>query len=186
MDQKQFRLAVKKHLSYALLLFLAYLVQETPGFLSFWGVKPHLVICFVTAVAVEEGAFAGGLYGCAGGILCDTAAFHIFGIASMLFLVLGCAAGLLVIYWVRPGWRAAVLFTGGFSLFYGLAAWFLLYGLWGFEEAGLILWRTTIPGAALSAAFAWPVYRLVTAVRGRFTAREEGGERPGAIRREQK
>ena len=175
MDQKQMKQVVKKHLLYALLLILAYVIQETPGLFSFSGAKPSLVICTVTAIAVEEGAFAGGIYGCAGGILADTAAFHIFGIASMLFLALGCAVGLLVIYWVRPGWRAAVLFAGGFSLIYGLVAYFLLYGLWGYEGSGLILWRTTIPGAMLSVLSAWPVYWLVARIRGRFEEREENG-----------
>ena len=91
MEQRTFRLMLSKNLIYTLLVLLCYVVQETPGLASLWDIRPTIVIGAVVAIAMIEGEFSGALFGLLGGILCDTAAFHLFGIATMLFLVLGCA-----------------------------------------------------------------------------------------------
>ena len=98
MDTRTRRLFILKNLIYTLALIAAYVLQETPLALSVGGVKPNLVIAAVVAIAMAEGEFSGGLYGLLGGILCDTAAFHIFGAASILFAAMGCGCGLITVY----------------------------------------------------------------------------------------
>ena len=89
MDQKQKRLFIIKNIIYTLLMLCCYILQETPGLLEFFGVRLMLIIAMVVCIAMFEGEFFGGIYGLFAGILCDTAAFHFFGIASVLFLILG-------------------------------------------------------------------------------------------------
>ena len=52
-----------KYLLYAGLVLLCYILQNTPGFLEIFGVKPFLVIPAVLAIAMFEGEFVGALYG---------------------------------------------------------------------------------------------------------------------------
>lgn len=121
LEQKTLRLFLWKNFIYTLLILLAYLLQETPALFPA-ALRPVLVISMVTAIAMNEGEFSGGLFGLFGGLLCDTAVFHIFGAASIFFLVLGCGCGLLIIYLIQPTVRSAFLLSGSFALIYGLAA----------------------------------------------------------------
>ena len=47
-------LIIGKHLIYCFGLILCYVMQTTPGFLQFFGVKPFLVIPAVIAIAIAR------------------------------------------------------------------------------------------------------------------------------------
>ena len=130
MDTRTRRLFIIKNLIYTLALILAYVLQETPGMFSVAGIRPYLVVAAVVAVAMTEGEFPGGIYGLLGGILCDTAAFHIFGAGSVVFTVLGCGCGLVTNYLIRSNWRTALLLNASFAFIYGTVSHYLIYGMW--------------------------------------------------------
>ena len=153
MDTRTRRLFILKNLIYTLTVISAYVLQETPGALSIAGVKPNLVIAAVVAIAMTEGEFSGGLYGLLGGILCDTAAFHIFGAASILFTVLGCGCGLVTIYLVRSNWRTSLLMNSVFAFVYGTVSHYLIYGMWGYEGAAMLYLTKTLPSVVYTAGF---------------------------------
>lgn len=154
MDRKTNWLIVNKNLICTLAVLIAYILQETPVLLAIMGVRPVLVISVITVIAMFEGEFAGGLYGLLGGLLCDVAAAHIFGVASLFFLVLGCGCGLLVIYLIQPNTKTAFLLGLGFALVYGLVSHYLIYGMWGYEGAASLIFTNTIPSAVYTAAAA--------------------------------
>ncbi len=118
-----------------------------------------------------EDEFSGALYGLAAGVLCDSASAQVFGVASMLFLVLGCAAGLLVMYMVNSCPRSALLFTGGAALCYGLVTHYFLYGFWNYEGSGILLLTQTIPTVLFTAGWGFLLYFAVRAVRDAAAAR---------------
>jgi hypothetical protein len=185
LEQKTLRLFLWKNFIYTLLILLAYLLQETPALFPV-ALRPVLVISMVTAIAMNEGEFsgdstglssfwvmfaillAGGLFGLFGGLLCDTAVFHIFGAASIFFLVLGCGCGLLIIYLIQPTVRSAFLLSGSFALIYGLAAHYLIYGMWGYEGAARLLFTRTFPSAVSTAVFGMGCFWLVWKIRLAF------------------
>lgn len=157
-----------KHLVYTVLVLICYILQETPRLLAIGNVRPILVISVVTAIAMIEGEFAGGLFGLFGGVLCDTAAFHIFGVAPIFFLILGCSCGLLVIYLIQPNVKTAFLLCGGFALIYGVIAHYLIYGIWGYVGANRLLIFKTFPVAVYTAIFGMVVFLLVRWIHDRF------------------
>ena len=157
MEQKTLRLFLWKNFIYTLLILLAYLLQETPALFPA-ALRPVLVISMVTAIAMNEGEFSGGLFGLFGGLLCDTA----------VFLVLGCGCGLLIIYLIQPTVRSAFLLSGSFALIYGLAAHYLIYGMWGYEGAARLLFTRTFPSAASTAVFGMGCFWLVRKIRLAF------------------
>lgn len=168
MEQKTFWLLVLKNIAYTLLVLCCYIAQEAPGMLWSMGLRPVAVIAAVSALAMNEGELSGGLFGLFGGILCDTAAFHIFGVASIFFMVLGCAVGLLVLYLIQPTLYSALLLSGGFALIYGFAAHYLIYGMWGYAGAGRLLLLRTIPSAAYTAILGGVLFLLVRRIRDGF------------------
>jgi hypothetical protein len=135
MDGRTRGLFILKILIYALLIISCYILQEIPGLLEIWHVRPVLVIGAFVAIAMTEGEFYGGLYGLLGGILCDTASFHFFGVASILFLILGTASGLLVIYLIHPRPLSALLITAACTFIYSGSAYYLLYGMWDYPDS---------------------------------------------------
>ena len=80
---RETKLRIQKMSIYGLTLLLLYILQTTPGFLTFWGIKPLLVLPLAVSIAMMEGELVGGLFGLAAGILCDTSGITIFGINSL-------------------------------------------------------------------------------------------------------
>ena len=173
MPQNLMRRAAKYGV-YALLLLLLHFLQEAPAF-SFFGVRALPVIGLFIPIAMLEDEFCGGLYGLLAGILCDTASMAIFGVASMLFLIMGCAAGLLTIYLVNARARSAVLFTAAAAGVYGLICHYMLYGVWGYEGAGRLLLTQTLPSVLLTALWSLPLFFAVRAIRDAFGADGQEG-----------
>ena len=172
MDQKQKRIFIIKNIIYTVLLLICYILQETPSLLDFFGVRPILVIAVIVGIAMTEGEFFGGVYGLFGGLLCDTAAFHFFGIASVLFLILGCGCGLLIIHLVQPNSKTAFLLSGAFSLIYGVISHYLIYGMWGYEGSSMLLITRTVPTAVYTAAAGVLIHIMLTKLQKRFIAEE--------------
>ena len=58
---KYLRRKIMKFFVYAVIVFMAYIIQTTPGLFDFYGIKPILVLPACICIAVYEGEFAGGL-----------------------------------------------------------------------------------------------------------------------------
>ena len=97
--RKRTLILVAKQLCYALLLFAAYVLQTTPGFLTFFGVKPVLLVPTAICIAVLEGVFPGALWGAAAGLLWDIASGRTGGFFAIQLMVLCfCCAALVALY----------------------------------------------------------------------------------------
>jgi len=173
METKKLFWLIAKHTVYALLLLLLFFLQEAPAFTLF-GARAIPVIGLFIAVSMLENEFAGGLYGLAAGLLCDSASIQIFGVASMLFLVMGCAAGLLSMYLVNARPRSAVLLTAAAAAVYGLVCHYILYGVWGYAGAARLLLTHTLPTVLLTAAWGFALFFLVRSIRDAVQARIGG------------
>ena len=172
MEHRVFKYVVPKHIIYTLLILVCYICEQTPYMLTLFGVRPSPVIACVVVIAMLEGEFAGGVFGMLAGTLCDISAFHIFGIASILFLILGVCCGLLVIYLMQSNLQTVMILTFGFALLYGVVCHYLIYGIWDYEGSSLLLLTKTLPTAALSACWALPLYYGILKVHTFFTISE--------------
>lgn len=168
MEAHQIRRQILKHTVYVLVLVVCSVLQGTPGLLKWRAVHAMPVAAAVAAIAMAEGGFAGGLYGLFGGLLTDVWAFHIFGTASALFLILGCAGGLWTLLMIHANRRTAFLLSGLFALIYGSLAHYMIYGLWGYDGAGALFWKGVLPSALFTGLWGVVLFVLVNRVRQRF------------------
>lgn len=158
-----------KFSAYAVLMLLFYVLQTTPGFLSLFGIKPNFVIPAALAVAFYEDEFAGGLYGALAGILCDHGAVgSLFGFNAVILLAAGTAAGLLVIYMLRPTVVNFVLLLCGTMLAQGLLDYLLHFYIWGYADVEQILLRKIFPTVAYTAAVSPILYYMAGWLHGKF------------------
>lgn len=172
MEQRILKYVLPKNVLYTLVILVCYIAERTPEMLTLFGIRPSLVSACVVVIAMLEGEFAGGVFGLFAGTLCDITAFHIYGIASILYLVMGVGCGLLVIHLMQENLQTVLLLTFLFSLLYGLACYYLIYGMWGYEGASSMIIVNTLPTAALSACWAFPIYHLFRIIHNRFTIDE--------------
>ena len=168
METRQLRRRILKHTVYILLIVGFSVLQGTPGLLKWETVHSMPVVAAIAAISMAEGGFAGGIYGLLGGILIDVWAFHIFGVASVLFLILGCVGGLSTVLVMLANRKRAFLLTGLFAFFYGSLSHYIIYGLWGYEGAGALVWKGVLPSALLTAPWGIILYMLVDRIKRRF------------------
>jgi len=163
---RETRLRVQKMSIYALFLLLLYVLQTTPGFLTFWGAKPLLVLPLVVSIAMLEGELVGGLFGLAAGILCDTSAITIFGINSLIYMSACVGIGLLVIYYMQPSRMNSLIFTAIVLIFRQLFEYFFYYVMWDYEDISIILLRHMLPVVLLTLLTTPLMFWIVQKVHG--------------------
>lgn len=131
-----------------------YVLNRFPVF----GVTPMLLPLAAIAVAVLEGAVAGGGFGLAVGILCDAAYFNTDGAMTIGICVLGILAGVVAQYALRQDLVGCLLCS-----FVGLVLIDLVR-----MAARLLAWQTpvsamlavAVPEVLWSMVFVTPVYLL--------------------------
>ena len=151
MNEQKKWLTIKYSL-YTVLIILLYVLQSTPGFLLIFDVKPNLAVPAAICIAMREGEFVGGLYGAFAGALCDLGGPYIFGLNAIIFLIAGTAAGLLVIYMLRPGVINFVFLTAGALFTRSLLDYLFHYAMWEYENVWMVLVYHLLPGVLYSAA----------------------------------
>lgn len=165
---RETKLRLQKMSIYALFLLLMYVLQTTPGFLTFWGAKPLLVLPLVISIAMLEGELVGGLFGLAAGILCDTSAITIFGINSLIYMTACVTIGLLVIYYMQPSRLNSLIFTAVVLIFRQLFEFFFYYVMWSYEDISIILLRHMLPVVLLTLAVTPLLFWFVQRVHGYY------------------
>jgi len=98
-------------LIYLLFMILVQFLQDTVlAQFTVFGVKMLFVPAACAAVGVHEGGFRGGLYGLAAGVLCDMTYSENTVLFTLVFPLLGFAAGLTADYMLNRSY-VAFLFT---------------------------------------------------------------------------
>ena len=172
METRKLVLVIEKHAIYSVLLLFFYIMQEIPAF-TLLGVRASPVIGLFVAIAVLENEFVGALYALAAGILCDTAAAYTFGIASLLFIVMGCAAGLCVMYFFNSCPRTTFFITLVEAGVYNLLGYYVLYGIWGYADAVRLILPRVLPATVLTALWGLILFFPVRFIRDKFAALTE-------------
>lgn len=157
---------VLKHLAYALFFFLLYCIQTDPNLFSVFGIKPLLLVPAAVVLAMEEGEFAGGLYGAAAGLLMDLSSVGLFGFHAILMLVLSAAAGLCVIYFMRLSLVNAALLTFGALSVRLVLVYYFFYAMWQYPGVSLVLGENLVPELLCTMAFLPPVYWCIRRIAG--------------------
>ena len=124
--RKRKRSQIAKWVCYALLMLLCTVLQTLPGLFQLGEAKPLWLLPLALAVAVEEGEFAGGIFGAVCGLMWDytagrTAGMLAFELLQLYFktsaanvVLLETAAVLLVLsldwlfFYYMPGYSGAV------------------------------------------------------------------------------
>lgn len=172
MVKKNFLLAGKYFL-YGVIILLLFILQSTPGFMQFYGVKPMLVIPAAICIAIYEGEFIGAILGAFGGMLCDMSAYTFFGFFSITLFLYCIATGLFIIYLMKNDLKSGVILCSAYLFAIGLIEFIFYYALWGYEGSHIILFASVLPRAVYSTALVPIFYYGIGAIWRGFNERIE-------------
>ncbi len=169
---KLFKRKLVKFTVYALIVFIAYILQSTPGLFDFFGISPIFVLPCCICIAVFDGEFSGGLFGFVMGLFCDSAGETVFGFNALIFLLLCTASGLAAIYVFRRSTinimllcLAAVFIRSGLEFFFG----FFLYD---YENLREFFYTVIAPQVVYTSVFIYPTCELFRFLHRKFEPEE--------------
>ncbi len=155
------RLLIGKWTLYTLLLLLCAVLQTMPGLLQVGNVKPIYILPLCIAIAVQEGEFAGSIFGMIGGLLWDYTAGVIVGVFAVLLLIICFCASLLVQLYLRGSTLNFFLLCLGSNLLVLSTNFMFFYYMQGYENPWYRYGTVVVPMAFYGAVIALPLFRLV-------------------------
>lgn len=149
-----------KYSLYIVLFIFFAVLQSTPKFLEFFGVKPIFIFPCVVAVAMADGELIGGIFGAIGGILCDYTMSNVFGFNSILLLVGGTFVGLLVIYYVKDSLKNSLYLCSILVFIRGILDLLFGHTIWGYGNNFYMFTRGILPTCIYTVAITPTFYYI--------------------------
>ena len=161
-----------KWFCYSMVLLLGAVLQTTPGFLSVGSVKPVFVLPVCLAVALCEGAWAGALFGAAGGLLWDLLAGRTVGLLAISCMLLCFGAALVVESYLKINNMNFVLISGSCCLAVTCMDFLFNYVMRGYPGSGSHFWGAVMPVCVFTAAVSPLVFWLIHLICQRLSLQE--------------
>ncbi len=169
--EKPLKNTIARRASYALLLFIMSVLQNTDGFFpSVFGVRALLLIPAVVCIAMNERDIPGMCLGLFAGSLWDISASG-NNFNALFLLAVGFLCGTLINTVMRNNIVTASLLSLAALLIYNLGYWFFQYVLHSYDSALRVLWRYYLPGVLYSLALVPFMFFGIRAIERAF--REE-------------
>ena len=165
------KLAIEKTIKYVLLclvVFVLYILQGTPGFLSVFGVKPVLLIpfCIILSMLEEEG-YAIIVYVMAG-LLFDLSAGRIAGLYTIPLIIACIICMIMVKFIFKPNYRNSMAMSFISTFIILSLDFFFSYVLPGHKGIFRIFFKTVFLCSVYSTLFSVLYYKLIVAIQDRF------------------
>lgn len=166
--RKRKRSQIAKWVCYALLMLLCTVLQTLPGLFQLGEAKPLWLLPLALAVAVEEGEFAGGIFGAVCGLMWDYNAGRTAGmLAFELLLLCFLLSAVMQLYFKTSAANVVLLETAAVLLVLSLD-WLFFYYMPGYSWA-LSRWLTfVLPSAMMTLVPSLMLFSLVRHIYSAF------------------
>lgn len=166
----QTKTKTKRYLLYALIVFLAHLLQNTLSiFPEIAGVQPVLLISVAVCIAMFEGELVGAAAGFVAGALWDTVTVTADGY-NALYLTLACAiCGVLLRIFMRNNIVTYVIMNSAITIIYFISYVLFFVAARGIDGSMQILLRYYVPMGIYSLVLTPLWYMLIRAVYRKFS-----------------
>ena len=157
-----------KYLIFVMAVFVLYIFQSTPGFLSVFGLKPVFVLPFCIVLSMLDENWQAGFVYLAGGLLTDLSCGRVVGTFTIL-LLLCCFAGIVSVkFFFKPNLRNMYAYTL-LSMVIMLSFDFFFSFMFGSYTGKLMHYvRFVLLNSVYSAVFSIPFYFFIDYINGRF------------------
>ena len=165
---------ITKYGIFCLSVFILYIFQSIPGFLSIFGIKPVLIIPFCITLSMLDESWQSGIVYLVGGLLTDLSCGRIVGTFSIQILLV-CLAGMIAVkFFFRPSRRNFYLFSF-VSMTIMLSVDFFFYFILktGYSSVLVFYIKNVVLVSAYSAVFSQLFYRFIDFIYLRFMRFDE-------------
>ncbi len=166
----QTKVKTKRYLMYALIIFLAHILQNTvPIFPEIASVRPILLIPVAVCIAMFEGEIVGAAAGLLAGMLWDTVTVTADGYVA-LYLMLACAVcGVLLRVFLRNNIVTYLIMNSGIIFVYIVTYVLFFVSARGIDDAGQVFFRYYIPMGLYSFILTPLWYYLIRTIYRKFS-----------------
>ena len=166
----QTKIKTKRYLVYALIIFLAHILQNTVSvFPQIASVKPLLLISVAVCISMFEGEIVGAVAGLLAGILWDTVTVTADGY-NALYLMLACAiCGVLLRIFMRNNIVTYLIMNSGITAVYLVTYVLFFISARDIDDAGHIFIRYYLLMGVYSLAFTPLWYIIIRTIYRKFS-----------------
>ena len=165
------KLAIEKTIKYVLLclvVFVLFILQGTPGFLSVFGVKPVFLIPFCINLAMlEEENYTLVVYVMAG-LLFELSAGRVVGLYTIP-LIIACSISMIMVKFIfQPNYRNSMAMSFISTFIILSLDFFFNYIIQGHKGVFIIYFKTVLLCSVYSTLFSVLYYKIIVAIKARF------------------
>ena len=157
-----------KWVCYTLLMLLCTVLQTLPGLFRLGEAKPLWLLPLALAVAVEEGEFAGGIFGAVCGLMWDYTAGRTVGMLALELMLLCFGVSVVVQLYLKDTPSNFVLLAVVCALLVLSADWLFFYYMPGYAGAGERFLWVVLPSALMTAPGSWLLHCAVQRISTEF------------------
>lgn len=166
--RKRSRSQIIKWVCYVLLMLLCTVLQTLPGLFQLGTAKPLWLLPLALAVAVEEGEFAGGIFGAVCGLMWDYTAGRTVGMLAFELLVLCFLLSAVMQLYFKTSAPNFVLLAAAAALLVLSLDWLFFYYMPGYSgPAERYLWFV-LPTAVLTIPVCFVLFGAVRRIHAEF------------------
>lgn len=160
-----------KYIVYFLISLIIFLFQSTLGqYIAIAGIVPNIMLAFVVCTGHKSNAEDGLIAGIMAGLLQDCFFGCYIGCNLFLYGVIGYTVGVLSDSLYRNNFATPVFFTFIAALFYNFGFFVFNILLKGYTDFTGFIYLRILPELVYDSLITVPVYYIVSAVNGKFTA----------------
>ena len=169
MDRRNILLKqIAKYSIFAFAVFVLYILQSTPGFLSVFGIKPVFMLPFCIVLAMLDESWQAGLVYIVGGMLTDLSSGRIVGIYSILLLLVCFMAIVSVKFFFKPTLRNIYAYNLIAMVVMLSVDFFFSFMFGDFTGKLLYYFKSVLLVSIYSSAFSIPFYFFIDFINLRF------------------
>ena len=166
----QTKIKTKRYLTYALIIFLAHIVQNVLCvFPEIASVRPILLISVAVCISMFEGELVGAAAGLLAGALWDTVTVAADGYNAFYLMVACAVCGVMLRIFMRNNIVTYVIMNSGITLIYVITYVLFFISARGIDDAGAIFFRYYIPMGVYSLIFTPLWYILIRSIYRKFS-----------------
>jgi hypothetical protein len=153
---------VLKYFIYTAIILALYVLQSTPGFLTFWGLRPLFLIPFCVCLAMISDDPLIFLPIALAGLLTDLGSMKVSGYFTLLIIVTSAAAMIAVKFFFKSTYKNSYFFSLVILIF--ILSWDFIfsYVLSGYKGLGTFYFKRVIIFSIYNSIFALPFYFLIS------------------------
>ena len=112
MDRREIRMRqIAKYGIFVITIFMLYILQSTPGFMGFFGLKPVFMLPFCITLSMLDETWQAGVVYITGGLLTDLSCGRIPGTFTILRLLVCFGSIIAVKFFVKPNKQNIITFN---------------------------------------------------------------------------